>query len=280
MSYTDQDVREGRSLMNKGRGNRLAIGEKLLAITASGDEAAFDQYCDEISIGPRLAREYRQTARMCTPPVRQLVDDGGVHVAYSVLREGAATGPGGLPHDEGYRTLKSLLEEARTAGTCRVTLPQYKRALGTGPAFRDLLEGQGGDATVDEYRNALLHDPAERDKIINALLEEEGKLRDSVTKSLEDTRRRDREQPGGCTDIPKPDKGGALLRDLIRLRDQAVAMQHRYPRQVSLSAEQHDACMQLIGSFGILHSWVKSMLGVPESGTCDHQAASPYLVSV
>ncbi|MFF9922801.1 hypothetical protein ACF1HG_35420 [Streptomyces globisporus] len=66
MSYTDQDVREGRRLMNEGCQNRLGIGDKLLGVTPSGPDGVFDQYCDEISLSPRTARQYRHTARMCT----------------------------------------------------------------------------------------------------------------------------------------------------------------------------------------------------------------------
>jgi hypothetical protein len=85
---TDQDVREGRRLMDDGRENRLVIGDKLLSVTVSGPDGVFDRYCDEISLNPRTARKYRHTARMCTPSVRQLVADSGVHVSYSALREG------------------------------------------------------------------------------------------------------------------------------------------------------------------------------------------------
>ncbi|MEU7158891.1 hypothetical protein [Streptomyces chrestomyceticus] len=43
MSYTDQDVREGRQLMHEGLENRLVIGDKLLAVTPSGPDGAFDR---------------------------------------------------------------------------------------------------------------------------------------------------------------------------------------------------------------------------------------------
>ncbi|WP_327298993.1 hypothetical protein [Streptomyces sp. NBC_01197] len=68
MSYTDQDVREGRRLMNEGCENRLVIGDKLLAGTAAGGpDSAFDQYCDEIGLSPKTARQYRHTARRVHP---------------------------------------------------------------------------------------------------------------------------------------------------------------------------------------------------------------------
>ncbi|MFF4731672.1 hypothetical protein ACFY3M_41555 [Streptomyces mirabilis] len=63
-------MHEGRRLMNEGCENRLVIGDKLLSVVPSGPDGAFDQYCDEISLSPRTAREYRHTAHMCTPPAR------------------------------------------------------------------------------------------------------------------------------------------------------------------------------------------------------------------
>ncbi|MFJ4806959.1 hypothetical protein [Streptomyces murinus] len=62
MSYTDQDVRDGRRLVNDGRENRLVIGDKLLSITALGGEGVFGRYCDEISISPQTARQYCDSA--------------------------------------------------------------------------------------------------------------------------------------------------------------------------------------------------------------------------
>jgi hypothetical protein len=40
MTYTDEDVREGRRLMDEGRENRLALGDKLLAVLPDGAEVA------------------------------------------------------------------------------------------------------------------------------------------------------------------------------------------------------------------------------------------------
>lgn len=193
MSYTDQDVREGRRLMDDGRENRLVIGDKLLSVTASGQDSAFDQYCDEISLNPRTARQYRHTARMCTPPVRQLVADSGVHVSYSALREGACLALSGKPNNEGYSTLRTLLEEAREAGAGRISVPQYRRALGMGPALQDLLDPTS-DMSVAEYLGAL--PPAERDKVLRDLVEEDAKVHDAIKRAMDEKRSRDRENPG------------------------------------------------------------------------------------
>ncbi|GAA0442353.1 hypothetical protein ACFQ2B_35290 [Streptomyces stramineus] len=100
----------------------------MLAITARDDEAAFEWCCDEIGLPVRTARQYRHTARLSTSAVRQFVADSGVHMSYNVLREGARLGSGGLPHDEGYGILRSLLDEARTSGAgCVLVRPGTDR---------------------------------------------------------------------------------------------------------------------------------------------------------
>jgi hypothetical protein len=260
MNYTDQDVREGRRLMDDGRENRLVIGDKLLSVTASGQDSAFDQYCDEISLNPRTARQYRHTARMCTPPVRQLVADSGVHVSYSVLREGARLAPSGKPYDEGYSKLRSLLEEAREAGAGRIGVPQYRRALGMGPALQDLLDPTS-DMSVAEYLGVL--PPAERDKVLRDLVEEDAKVHDAIKRAMDEKRRRDRENRGPECGGGKPDKAHALARDLVRLRDQATAFMNRYPPSaaVAFTDEQRAACEEALGTLEVLATWIKVRVG-------------------
>ncbi|MFE2601641.1 hypothetical protein ACFXCZ_35095 [Streptomyces sp. NPDC059396] len=68
MSYTDQDVREGRLLMNDGRDNRLAMGDKLLSIAARGQDSDFERYCDEIDLSVRTARQSIQGIATCSSP--------------------------------------------------------------------------------------------------------------------------------------------------------------------------------------------------------------------
>ncbi|KUL69409.1 MULTISPECIES: hypothetical protein [unclassified Streptomyces] len=260
MSYTDQDVREGRRLMDDGRENRLVIGDKLLSVTASGHDSAFDRYCDEISLNPRTARQYRHTARMCTPPVRQLVAGSGVHVSYSALREGARLAPSGKPYDEGYSTLRLLLEDARAAGAGRVSVTQYRRALGMGPALQDLLN-PASDMSVAEYLSAL--PPAERDKVLRDLVEEDVKVHDAIKRAMDDKRRRDRENRGPECGGGKPDKAHALARDLVRLRDQATAFMNRYPPSaaVAFTGEQRAACAEVLGTLEVLATWIKVRIG-------------------
>ncbi|MCF3167076.1 hypothetical protein IPZ64_09100 [Streptomyces violaceoruber] len=279
MSYTDQDVHDGRRLMNDGRENRLVIGDKLLSVTASGQDGVFDQYCDEISLNPRTARQYRHTARMCAPPVRQLVADSGVHVCYSVLREGARLAPSGRPYDKDYSTLRSLLAEAREAGTGRISVPQYRRALGMGPALQDLLD-PAGDMSVAEYLGAL--PPTERDKVLRDLVEEDGKVHDAIKRAMDDKRRRDRETRGPDCGGGKPDKAQALARDLVRLRDQATAFMNRYPPSaaVAFTGEQRAACAEALGTLEVLATWIKVRIGGPTATASTGQDAARDLVAV
>ncbi len=126
MTYTDQDVREGRRLMDEGRQNRLAIGDKLLTVAELNNDSVFEKFCGRIGLAPATGWEYRHTARIATPAVRQLIADGNVHVSYSTLREGARLGPAGVPADEGWTKLRALLEEAREAERDRVTMAYYQ----------------------------------------------------------------------------------------------------------------------------------------------------------
>lgn len=241
MSYTEQDVHEGRRLMDDGRENRLVIGDKLLSVTASGGDGIFDQYCDEISLNPRTARQYRHTARMCTPPVRQLVAGSGVHVSYSALREGARLAPSGKPYDEDYNVLRSLLKEAREAGASRVSVPRYRRALGMEPALQDLLDPSSG-ASLADYLASL--PPQERDQALRDLVEKKAEVHDALKRVMDEKRRRDRETRGPECGGGKPDKAAAVARDLVRLSDQGAAFMSRYPPSASLdfTDEQKIAC--------------------------------------
>ncbi|MEV8548620.1 hypothetical protein AB0L04_02050 [Streptomyces glaucescens] len=100
-----------------------------MSVTTLGGDGDFDQCCDEIILYPRTARQCRHTARMCTPPVRQLVADSGVHVSYGVLREGARLASSGKPYDEGYSTLQAVIGEALQCDATRISAAQYQRAL-------------------------------------------------------------------------------------------------------------------------------------------------------
>ncbi|QHA06016.1 hypothetical protein GQF42_24435 [Streptomyces broussonetiae] len=270
MSYTEQDVREGRRLMDNGRENRLVIGDKLLSVTIPGQDGAFDRYCDEISLNPRTAREYRHTARMCTPPVRQSVADSGVHVSYSALREGARLAPSGKPYDEGYGMLRSLLKEARKAGAGRVSVPQYRRALGVEPALRDLLDPSSG-TTLADYLDSL--PPQERDQALRDLVEKRAEVHDALKRVMDDKRRRDRETRGPDCGGGRSDKAAAAARDLVRLSDQGAAFMSRYPPSASLAFtdEQMIACKEALGTLEVLAKWIRvRVLDAQTAGAGSH----------
>jgi len=279
MSYTDQDVREGRRLMDDGRENRLVIGDKLQAVTVSGEDGVFDRYCEEISLNPRTARQYRHTARMCTPPLRQLVAGSGVHVCYSVLREGARLAPSGKPYDEGYATLRVMLQEAREAGAARISVPQYQRALGTGPGLQDLLD-PSGETSVSDYLAAL--PPEQREKVLRDLVEEDAGFHDAIKRVMDDKRRREREMRGPECGGGKPDKAQALARDLVRLRDQATACMHRYPPSVAVvfTREQQAACREVLGTLEVLTTWIRVRAGDQAAGAASERAGARDLVAV
>ncbi|WJV51737.1 hypothetical protein [Streptomyces flavofungini] len=258
MSYTDQDVREGRALMNEGCENRLVIGDKLQAVTAIGGDGVFDRFCEEISLNPRTARGYRHTARICTPPVRQLVADSGVHVSYSALREGARLAPSGKPYDEDYGTLRALLKEAAETGLGRISVAQYQRALGIGPGLQDLLDPSSTTSMTD-YLASLA--PEEREKALRDLVEDDAEVHDAIRRVLDEKRRKDRETRGPDCGGDKPDKAQKLAQDLVRLRDMAVACMNRYPRSVTFSDEQQAACEEALGTLEVLTMWIRVKVG-------------------
>ncbi|MFF3748818.1 hypothetical protein [Streptomyces kronopolitis] len=108
MTCADGDVHEVRRLMDEGRENRLALGDKLLAVAGLNNDSVFEEFCGLIGLAPATAREYRYTARLATAAIRQLIAEGTVHVSYSTLREGAGPSPGCLPADEGWAKLRTL----------------------------------------------------------------------------------------------------------------------------------------------------------------------------
>ncbi|MEU9631586.1 hypothetical protein AB0D89_32995 [Streptomyces luteogriseus] len=279
MSYTEQDVREGRRLMGDGRENRLVIGDKLLSVTALGSDGDLDRYCDEISLSPRTARQYRHTARMCTPPVRQFVAGSGVHVSYSVLREGARLASSGKPYDEGYSTLRAMIEEARQSGATRISVAQYQRALGAGPALQDLLD-PSGDMSVADYLGVL--PPHERDKVLRELVEENDEVHDAMKRVMDEKRRRDRETRGPGCGGGRPDKAQALARDLVRLRDQATAFMNRYPPSSALdfTEEQRAACEEALGTLEVLTTWIRVRVGDRTATTRRERVEARDLVGV
>ena len=279
MSYTEQDVREGRRLMDDLRGNKLALGDKLLGIS---DDPAFEAFCREIGLSQRSARDYCHVARMCTAALRRLIADSGIHVSYSALRVGARTGPGGGPYDEGYSTLRGLLKEARDSGAARVSVTHYETVLGAGPTLRDLVNPPAGsEVTAAEFFSSLQNHP-QREDILRKIVTDSDQMRDTVRREIENERRRDRDRRDGemgCG-TAKTDKGFALARDLVRLSDQAVACMNRYPRPPALSDDQRKACVQSLGTFETLSVWVRHHTGAESTAVPRPRADSRKPVTV
>ena len=93
----------------------------------------------------RSAQEYAQTARMCTPPVRERICAGRVLVSYTVLRVGARANRLKIPHDESFRTLLRMIEEAEASGGAQIAPTVYESAIGLGPRLDDLFGPDGSD---------------------------------------------------------------------------------------------------------------------------------------
>lgn len=258
MSYTEQDVREGRRLMDEGRDNRLAIGDKLLAIAGLSNDGVFEEFCGRIGLAPWTGKEYRHTARMATPAIRKLIADGTVHVSYSALREGARPGPAGVPADEGWTKLKALLAEAQHAGHDRVTHAYYQQVLGTAPALKELVNPGTGDSTkLMAYLGGL--SGSEREKIVCSLLAADARLSKSVRRTIDEQKRRerDRERLDG-----RDDAGGqwmALAKDLVNLGDQASVFVNRHPHD-QLVEQQLPAAREALVKLELATAWITMRL--------------------
>lgn len=214
---------------------------------------------------------------MCTPAVRQLVADSGVHVCYRVLREGARLAPSVKPYDEDYSTLRSMLQEARETGKGRISVAQYQRALGAGPGLQDLL-APSADTSLAAYLASL--PPQERDKELRDVVEKNAENYEAVKRVMDDKRRREREMRGPECGGSKPDKGQALSRDLVRLRDQAVACMNRYPRAVASNDAQQAACEEALGTLEVLATWIRVKVGDHKSTAGRERAEARDLVAV
>jgi hypothetical protein len=170
--------------------------------------------------------------------------DSGVHVCWSVLREGARLAPSGKPYDEDYSTLRSLLKQARETGAGRVSVPQYRRALGMEPALQDLLDPASG-TTLADYLASL--PPQERDQALRDLVEKKAEVHDALKQVMDEKLRRDRETRGPECGGAKSDKAAAVARDLVRFSDQGAAFMSRHPPSASLAFtdEKKVACKEV-----------------------------------
>ncbi|MBB5939515.1 hypothetical protein [Streptomyces zagrosensis] len=270
MTYTEQDVCEGRRLMDEGRENRLAIGDKLLAVAGLNNDSVFEEFCGQIGLAPATGREYRHTARMATPAIRQFIAEGDVHVSYSALREGARPRPGGIPADEGWTKLRALLKEAREAGRDRVTHAYYQQILGTAPALKELVDPGSGDSTkLMAYLGGL--SGSEREKIVCSLLADDTSLRTSVRRTIEDQRRRERDRER--LDGPEPATHWMpLARALVALGDQASGFVNRHP-SAQLVEQQLPAAREALVKLELATAWITMRLDTAAKPARSRRAA-------
>lgn len=157
----------------------------------------------------RSAQEYKQTARMCTPPVRERLAATRVHVSYTILRTGARADKFKVPHDESYRILLGLIEEAERSGHDFVDPAGYLIAIGLGPRVEDLFGPDGAD---DEFRVFLAETapgPA-RDRLYRSLAAQQSEravLHRAVAQVVQDekaARRKLQEEQGRRGPCPDP----------------------------------------------------------------------------
>jgi hypothetical protein len=124
------------------------------------------------------AKKWRATAAAVTPALRTLLDNSGVFVSYTVLREGART-RGGQVLDPGYVKLLHLIEDAKTAGVDRVNHATYQTVLGTAPPLAAVMDpsARESDGVIDYVtevnnspnRNELVRFTADRAQAIAEL---------------------------------------------------------------------------------------------------------------
>ncbi|WP_424533590.1 hypothetical protein ACOZ38_24970 [Sphaerisporangium viridialbum] len=131
MRFTEHDVHECRRLMIGCRANQLAVGDILAAGWAEGADA-LGEFCEQVGLSVSTAREWRATAAAVSPALRERLNNSGVIVSYSLLREGARL-RGGQALDPGYVKLLRLIDDAKAAGIDRVNHATYQTVLGTAP---------------------------------------------------------------------------------------------------------------------------------------------------
>ncbi|MBT2424095.1 hypothetical protein J7F01_16750 [Streptomyces sp. ISL-22] len=105
-------------------------------------------------------------------------------------------------------------------------------------------------------------------------------VHDAIKRVLDDKRRRERETRGPECGGSKPDKGQALSRDLVQLRDQAVACMNRYPRAVTFNEVQQAACEEALGTLEVRATWIRVKVGDHKSAAGRERAKARDLVAV
>ncbi len=231
MGLTDLELREGRHLIVTARDARLELGDLFGRLEG---ELATGELAERLGMSVRTAQEYRRTARMCTPPVRELIAEAEVLVCYTVLREGAHLGPSGVPHDESYHALRGMIKQARAAGRDHVSVSVYRRTLGLGPDLGQMLKQRGGQGGIGDYLSQL-HKGPERDQLVGMLIQEardNAEVRRAVREALAErrtaTREGEREKTRAENADPRSAREFALSREVLRVADQAERVMDRF----------------------------------------------------
>ncbi|GGU61175.1 hypothetical protein [Streptomyces lavendofoliae] len=256
MSYTVRDVREVRTLMNVGRDNRLAIGDRLLAIAPPGNDACLSDFCNEVDLSIQTARDYRHTALACPPEIRRLIADSGVHVSYSVVREGARAGVSGAPRDAGWSVLQALIEEAQNDGTGCVLRARYMKELGITPPQQGQLPGSA-DLLDEATLEAIRQDPELLLPLVQDAIRNHEGAADAVRQAVEEDRRARASRRNDPTVRTGNDTSLRFVRDLLNLRDQGTGFMNRYPHSISLPDDQKDLAAAACEGLSVLLTWVR-----------------------
>lgn len=243
MGYSQHDVREGRSSRDRERTEKLWQGDLIDRCTSERD-GSLAAFAEDLEMGLSTARDRRRTARACTSELRAHLDECGVHVTYSILRDGSRTTAPGQPHDPDFRVLRAMIGEAHREGKGKVSYQLYRQRIGIGPTMSDILSPlPSGDGATEDILNALMHSP-DRDKIIEWAAANDELINSAVHKAAEAERESAagrQESAGNGAKTPgghRRDEAAAMAEDLQRLSRQATGLMNRYPRSVAMAEGQ------------------------------------------
>lgn len=229
MNVTDLEATKSRRVIDGERDGKLFLGD----LVGRMEPEEFGYWARQWGKSLRSVREYRHTAKMCTPAMRKMLAGSRVLVSYTVLREGARKGPSGVPHDEDYRVLERLLGEARESGLGNINLIDYRNALDLGPSVEDLIDDSGQD--LKDALDQVGHGP-ERQRLINAIeakFREQAQARKAMSEVLaaERATRRERARENerlGLGMDPEAAMESACVKELVAIGDLAAAALKRY----------------------------------------------------
>jgi len=263
VSFTDLELHEGRRLVAVARDARLELGDLFGRLRG---ELATGTYAERLGISARTAQAYRHTARMCTPPIRELIADSGVLVCYTVLREGAHLGPSGVPRDESYRELRAMMEQTRATGGDHISIRVYQRKLGVGPDLGEMLKQGGGQGGIGQYLSQM-HKGPERDQLIGMLIAEardNAEVRQAVREAMAEQRAAARKRQRVCTQYdgadPRNAQEFAFSREVLRMADQAERVMDRFLEldPTDLLDEMHSAAVtKALATLEVIAAWLR-----------------------